>query len=195
MISALMTADEFAASRHTLPEGGRWHELHSGRLHLLSTPEEDHGTVVFNLSRALADWFRGREEADSGYAAFDIGLRVKTGPDTVLFPSMSFFDQGTRFGQSDLLIATLRPRLVVDIASTADRRQLMRERTLMYLKHGIQIVWIPDPFKREIQVLQRGRHTLVLGERQTLSGGEVLPDFAVPVADVFTEPSWWSESI
>ncbi len=193
MITGLMTADEFLVTRDTLPEGGRWHELHAGRPVLLEAPNDEHGTVVLNLSRALAEWFSSQSPKHGGYAAHDVGLLVETAPDTVLMPSISYFDEGDRFGQSDRIIADLLPRLVVDIASSNDRRRLMRERTLMFLKHGVQCVWIPDPFKREVQVLQHGSHTQSLGERQTLGGGKVLPGFEMSVTAVFAQPDWWKQ--
>ncbi len=193
MITGMMTAEEFAETRHTMPEGGRWHELHSGQPCLLEAPDDEHGTVVLNLSRALAKWLQDQPPEFNGYAAHDVGLLVDTGPDTVLIPSISFFDQGERFGQSDRQIASLLPRLVVDVASSNDRRQLMRERTLMFLKHGVDVVWIPDPFKREVQVLSRSSHTQALGERQMISGDSTLPGFQMSVADVFAQPDWWKK--
>ncbi|MCH2201829.1 MAG: Uma2 family endonuclease [Fuerstiella sp.] len=193
MITGLMTAQEFVETRHTFPEGGRWHELHSGRPVLLESPNDEHGTVVLNLSRAMARWFSSQTAEFSGYAAHDVGIHVETAPDTVLMPPVSYFDKGNRFGQSDLLIATLVPKLVVEIASSNDRRQLVRERTLMFLNHGVECVWITDPFKREVQILERGAHTLVLGDHQTLDGGDQLPGFELTVAELFTQPDWWKK--
>lgn len=193
MITGLMTAGEFTETRHTLPEGGRWHELHSGQPVLLEAPNDEHGTVVLNLSRALAEWFRDQPTEYHGYAAHDVGIHVETTPDTVLIPSISYFDEGERFGQSDLVIAELLPRLVVDIASSNDRRQLMRERTLMFLNHGVECVWIPDPFKREVQILRRGAHTQALSDRHTIDGDDLLPGFRLSVADLFAQPDWWKQ--
>ncbi|MEO2030491.1 MAG: Uma2 family endonuclease [Planctomycetaceae bacterium] len=193
MITGLMTAGEFSETRHTMPEGGRWHELHSGRPVLLESPNDEHGTVVLNLSRALAKWFSEQNSKFFGYAAHDVGLLVDTAPDTVLMPPISYFDEGECFGQSDRVIADLVPRLVVDIASSNDRRLLMRERTLMFLNHSVECVWIPDPFKREVQVLQRGVHTVALGDRQTLSGGTLLPGFELSVSALFAQPIWWDQ--
>ena len=51
MITGLMTVKEFVETRHELPDGGRWHELHSGRPQLLDAPDDEHGTVVLNLSK------------------------------------------------------------------------------------------------------------------------------------------------
>jgi len=191
MVTGIMTAGEFAEARHEMPEGGRWHELHAGRPQLMEAPNDEHGTVVLNLSRALAEWFKTRNPDTCGYAVHDVGLLVGIAPDTVLMPALSYFDEGERFGQSDLVIANLVPPLVVDIASSNDRRQLMRERTLMYLNHGVECAWLPDPSKREVQVLERGSHTLALGERQSLTNENLLPGFELSVRDLFAQPSWW----
>ena len=53
-----ITAAEFASQKQDLPESGRWHELHDGQPVLLSAPDDTHGTIVLNLTRALAVWFQ-----------------------------------------------------------------------------------------------------------------------------------------
>ena len=68
----------------------------------------------------------------------------------------------------------------------------MRLRTTAYLKHGVASIWIPDPFKMEIQVIRQSAHTLALGKRQILEGGSLLPGFRIEVEKVFAEPDWWN---
>jgi Uma2 family endonuclease len=187
-----ITAEHFAAQKATLPEGGRWHELHEGRPVLLEAPDDRHGNIVMNLSRQLAIWFRNRGRTQSGYAVHELGLHVRKNPDTVYVPAISYFDNGPLFSQTDLPIATQIPRLVVDVASSNDRRREMQFRTAAFINLGIDVVWVIDPFKKEIQVLRRSLHTLALGARQTLDGGQLLPDFQIPVSDVFAEPTWWT---
>ena len=186
-----ITAAQFTATKHELPEAGRWHELHEGRVVLMQPPDDHHGNTVLNLSRALAEWFQNHTEDGVGYACHEIGLKVSTGPDTVYCPAISFFDAGPPFGESDKTIADQVPRLVVDVASTNDRRQEMRSRSLGYMQLGVDTVWIPDPYKKEIQVISKKAHTLALGDWQTLEGSTTLPRFRIKVADVFAQPAWW----
>jgi Uma2 family endonuclease len=54
------------------------------------------------------------------------------------------------------------------------------------------VVWIPDPFKKEVQVIRRSAHTLALGKWQTLNGDPVLPGFQIEVEKVFAQPKWWN---
>lgn len=187
-----MTAAEFASAKHELPESGRWHELHDGQTVLLSAPDDVHGTIVLNLSRALAQWFRTQPIPSRGYACHGLGLHVQSQPDSVYVPAVSIFQSSRVFSQFDLVIATEVPRMVIDIASSNDRRSDMRLRTTAYMKLGVEVIWIPDPFKKEIQVIRRGAHTLALGKWQTLEGGDQLPGFRIAVESVFAQPLWWN---
>lgn len=192
MISdAHLTADEFARTKHELPDGGRWHELHAGIPVLMQSPDDMHGNIVLNLSRALAQWFRDRDQQEVGYAAHGIGIKAETSPDTVYFPAMSYFDEGPQFEQSELIIATRVPKIVVDVASANDRRSEMRCRTLAYIRHGVQTVWVPDPTKKEVQVIQQSAHTQSLGAWQKLQCQLTLPGFEMEVGNIFGQPEWW----
>ena len=187
---SVITAQDFAELKYSLPDAGRWHELHDGQTVMLSTPEEIHGTIVFNLFRALADWFKTQSRDSRGYACHDLGLHVHSAPDTVYVPAMSIFREGQPFGQFDNVIATEIPRIVIDVASSNDRRRDMGLRSSAYMHHGVECVWIPDPFKKEIQVIQSGRHTLALGKWQTLTMDNLLPGFTISIESVFAEPKW-----
>ncbi|MCA9036389.1 MAG: Uma2 family endonuclease [Planctomycetaceae bacterium] len=191
-LKRFMTADEFAARRMDFPEGGRWVELHEGFPVLLQAPDDAHGNVVLNISREFAVWFQAQGAASPDYAGYDLGLHVSTDPDTIYFPAISCFNKGPRFEQNDLLIASQRPHLVVDIASSNDRRRDMRLRTLAYLKMGVETIWIPDPFKREVQVVRKNQTTVSLGDWQILEGGQALPGFSLAVKTIFAQPSWWT---
>lgn len=186
-----MTAEQFVECRNDLPDGGRWHELHEGRPVLMDAPDDAHGNAVLNLSKALAEWFQNREEKKTGYAVHQIGLKVESDPDSVFCPAISVFDSGQQFEQSDNPIATARPSLVIEVASANDRRSEMRTRTLAYAVLGVKTIWIPDPSKKEIQVISKDEHTLALASWQTLEGGTALPGFAIKVENVFAQPEWW----
>ncbi len=188
----ILTASEFAARKLDLPDSGRWHELHDGLPVILSAPDDAHGNIVLNLSRALAEWFQTQPVASRGYASHDMGIHVKSQPDTVYIPAVSIFQGGKPFSQFDQVIATEVPRLVVDIASSNDRRTDMRLRTTAYLKHGVEAILIPDPFKKEVQVIRKSAHTLALGVWQFLEGDTLLPGFRIAVEKIFAQPKWWN---
>src|SRR5205823_1538569 len=135
----LFTAEQFVAGRADLPDGGRWTELVSGRPIILSPPPLEHGTVVLNLSKALADY---SQKEQGGYACFDLGLIVARDPDSTRFPAISFFTAGPMFAEADGGVTETRPALVVEIASTNDRRRGLDERISGWLDWGVKLVWV-----------------------------------------------------
>ncbi len=54
-----------------------------------------------------------------------------------------------------------------------------------YLSTGSRLVWIVDPQTRTIHVHESPVRVRILGEADQLTGGPVLPGFAVSVRDIF----------
>ncbi len=184
----LLSAEEFADRKFELPEGGRWTELCAGEIVTLSPPDELHGNVVLNLSKVLAEH---AQKAQDGYACFELGLIVARNPDTVRCPSVSYFQSGERFAESDKLVTETIPTLVVEIASTNDRRRHVDERVTSYLNWGVGQVWLADTDLREIHIFQSDAHRQRLSSGDTLHGGKVLSEFRSKVEDLFATPSWY----
>ena len=191
VMEARISAAEFAEQKLDLPEAGRWHELHEGMPVMMEPPDDDHGNAVLNLSKALAAWFQQQGPDIVAYACHEIGLKTQDNPDSVIFPAITVFRSGRQFQESDGIIAGQIPDLVIDIASTNDRRREMRRRTMGYVGIGAKAVWVPDPMKKEVQIITPGAHTLALAGRQVVESPHVLPGFQLQVTDVFTQPEWW----
>jgi Uma2 family endonuclease len=187
----LLTLEEFLDSRFELPESGQWAELEAGRVELLQPPDLDHGNVILNLSKAVANWTSTHAASDI-YACFDLGLILRQDPDTVRFPAVSFFAGGERFAELDKLATTTVPRLVTELASSSERRGQMPDRVAAYLAWGVGAVWVIDPRARVVSVHVGDSEPQQLDKSQTLSGDGTLPEFAMPVADLFIEPQWWT---
>lgn len=191
MAEPLLTAEQFAAMKFDLPDGGRWTELVRGRIVHLQPPDEGHGNVVYNLSRALSVYF-GPHQPTPGYACFELGLRVARDPDTVRCPAACCFIGAERFAEADKIVTDVRPSLVAEIASTNDRRRSLPERVTEYRAWGVELLWIIDPIGRQVQVEPHGQEAVTLTADQFLSGGSVLPGFSLTVARLFAAPDWWT---
>jgi Uma2 family endonuclease len=185
----VMTAEEFVEQRFEFPETGQWSELEAGQVVHLQPPDVDYGTVVLNLSKALAEFARSTA---SGYACFDLGLQLRSDPDTVRFPAISYFSDGPRFAESDRAITSAVPALVVEIASTADRRRRQPERTRDYLAWGVSAVWIVDPQPQVVDVVQPDRPARGVTAAEWLVGPAALYDFRIRVSALFEDPPWWN---
>ena len=184
----LMSAEEFVDQRFDLPESGQWSELHQGILKNFQPPDLDHGNVIRNLSRMLGDYV---QRGGAGYACFDLGIAVHAHPDTLRFPAACYFVTGPRFAEADKPYTTLPPALVIELASTNDRRREMTDRVLSYLEFGTPLVWVIDTKEKCVHVCPRGEKPLLLSTAMTLRGDPILPGFTTPVHDLFVEPDWW----
>jgi Uma2 family endonuclease len=56
----------------------------------------------------------------------------------------------------------------------------------MYLDAGVRLVWLVDPASQTVTIFRPDAIPTKLGVDENLDGGEVLPDFAVAVAEIFS---------
>jgi Uma2 family endonuclease len=182
--ATLMTLKQF---EEQLMDGERWVELVEGRFVRLNPPDEAHGDVVRNLSRPLAAFLKRSTDT---CACFELPLVLKLDPPTVRCPAVSCFQSSDRFAETENLIAKTRPVLVIEVASTNERREAMADRVRAYLDWGVAAVWVIDPVTRHVHQFQGQKPGQMLKEPQVLLGQPVLSGFALPVSDLFRQPSW-----
>ncbi|MBL4883233.1 MAG: Uma2 family endonuclease [Planctomycetaceae bacterium] len=185
----LMTAKQFLDARYDLPESGQWAELESGKVTILQPPDLDHGNTVLNLSKAFAEFI---QKSELGYACFDLGMLMESTPDTIRFPAACYYLTGPRFAETDKPFTPKVPELVIELASTADRRGIISKRVEDYLAWGVAAVWAIDPQRLEVAVISRDTQAVTLGKSEILVHQSLLPEFSCPVEKLFEEPSWWA---
>jgi Uma2 family endonuclease len=78
------------------------------------------------------------------------------------------------------------PDLAVEVLSPTDDDRQMRIKVTNYLSEGT-VVWVVNPDERSLEIHQTGKSVTVLDETQTLEGGDVLPGFRLPLAEIFPE--------
>ena len=178
--SKLLTADDLLR----LFSEGVTGELIRGVLCETVAAGREHGKVVVNLAGELRAFVRPRRLGS--LTASDTGIRLERDPDTVREPDIEFtsadrlpLDERVR-GYSEVV-----PDLVVEVVSPSDSPRQVYDKTHMWLNHGVSLVWVVDPETRTIDVYQSGTATVSLTEEDSLDGGQVIPGFTMPVADVF----------
>lgn len=184
------TIEDFVQSRPDMPDGGRWCELHAGAVVSLEPPEEGHGNVVLNFSKAFADHL-GRSEELPAYGCFELGLAVARNPDTLCAPAASLFAGGPRFAEADKPYTENVPNTVVEIAAGRVRRTALKWKTPAYLAWGVERVWMVDPEAKAVHVVDRSGTAATLADAQILESGEDLADFRIQVSALFAAPAWW----
>lgn len=80
------------------------------------------------------------------------------------------------------------PDLAVEIKSPTDTVRQLREKAAYYLEHGVRLVWLIYPAHRVVEVYQPDADLEFLTMSDTLTVGDVLPGFAMPVAEIFADP-------
>ena len=81
----------------------------------------------------------------------------------------------------------LNPDLVLEVVSPNDTAYEVEQKRVVYLKAGVRLLWIVYPPTRTVFVFRASGSVAVLGEADTLTGEDVLPDFTCPIARFFED--------
>ena len=176
----LLTADELLR----LYSRGVRGELIRGVLHETMPTRQEHGEIVMNLGAELWNFVKPRRLGR--LTGSDAGVWLERDPDTVREPDVAFFSvekipPGVRVrGYSETV-----PDLVAEIASPGDSRREVRDKALMWLSHGVRIVWVVHPETRTVDVYRPGLAVSTLSDDDALDGADVLPGFSCPLSTLF----------
>ncbi len=85
-------------------------------------------------------------------------------------------------------IPDLAPDLVIEVLSSGNSPGEMARKRREYFAAGVRLAWEIDPRKRTASVyLGPDEPVAVLSEADRLEGGDVLPGFVLPLAELFAE--------
>lgn len=77
------------------------------------------------------------------------------------------------------------PELIVEVLSPDDRWSAVNDKLTEYFDVGVQVVWVADPQWQRVHVYRSLTEIEILTVGDTLTGGDLLPGFSVPVAELF----------
>jgi Uma2 family endonuclease len=108
-------------------------------------------------------------------------------PKLVRYPDVAFvsWEQLPSRERPTKPMPDLAPALAIEILSEGNTEGEMDRKLRDYFVHGVKLVWQVDPSTRTVQVFTAPDESITLKESDTLTGGDVLPGFAVPVREVF----------
>ena len=116
----------------------------------------------------------------------DSGVLIGRNPDIVREPDMAFTSaERMPLGERIRGYSEVPPDLVVEIVSPGDTVRALFDKSQMWLRHGVTLVWVADPDTRTIDVYRADAPAVTLEEDYTLDGAPVLPGFTLPVREVF----------
>lgn len=170
-----------------LPETNRIVELSDGRLVIPDLPTDSHQFAVGELFVAIRSFVRENKLGQVRVAP----LRVRLGPGRIREPDVVFMRAAhvgrvgeDYWGMPDLVVEVISPRTEHSSGTEkTDRKDKFQE----YAQAGVGEYWLVDLRRRTIEVfvLREGKYALLgkwgVGE---VARSEILPGFAVPVADI-----------
>lgn len=143
-----------------------------------------HGVIAMTLGALVITHVRPRKLGQ--VMGSDAGVLLERNPDTVREPDLAFISADRLPLDADPPgYLEVIPDLVAEIISPNDRSPGINDKTRMWLSYGVRMVWEVYPERREVWVHQLGQPRVVLGEDDTLDGGDILPGFNIPVRDIF----------
>jgi Uma2 family endonuclease len=176
-----MTADELAQ----LPDDGTRKELVDGELVTMSPSGRGHGVVTGRLYAAL---YAHIQQGRLGEVYTEsTGVLLRHDPDLVRCPDISFVRRARLSAAIDYKYVGLIPDLVVEVISPSDRVYDVERKLQEYQAADVAWMWVVSPIARTVTVYERGRPAQVLGERETLTGGSVVPGFQLALTELFAE--------
>lgn len=180
-----MTIDEFWAFVN-LPEYAdkRW-ELINGEI-IEMAPSSKINTVIAGLIIWYLNQFVVPRKL--GYVSVpDGGYRIGK---SVLQPDAAYISKARSGGLKGNFYENA-PDLAVEVISFSEKEESVFRRAHRYLSHGTRMVWVVYPDDKTVYVClpsdDGGMKVNSFDATMTLSGGDVLPDFSLPVADIFPD--------
>jgi Uma2 family endonuclease len=166
-----------------MPESEGRFELVRGELRPMSPTNFAHLRIRDNISFPVSRFVR---EHELGVVGGEGGFELEIGR-TVLAPDVVFVAAArvpSRERQMRGWIP-LAPDFVAEVVSPSNTAEEMAEKVLIYLRAGVRLLWIADPKQETVTVNWPDRTARIFVVGETLDGGDALPGFSLPVADVF----------
>ena len=174
----LVTAEELA----NYPDS-KDYELVRGVPRVYEPPGGLHGRLGGRIAARLLDHV---ERFGLGTVLVEAGYVLRRGPDTVRGPDVSFLS-AARLPRDQIPEEFIpgAPDLAVEILSPSSRWSEVEEKVADYLAGGTRLVWVMEPRERRVVVRYPDRPSRTLTAGDVLDGEDVVPGFALTLADLF----------
>jgi len=139
--------------------------------------------LAIELAGLLRDFIKRRK---LGTLAGEAGM-LRLSPGLVRIPDLSFISRARIASHRRALapILPLAPDLAIEVLSEGNTPREMARKLRDYFTSGCRLVWLVDPRTRKVDVYTSPAEPITLTEKQTLTGGDVLPGFRLPLRKLF----------
>ena len=176
----LVTAEELLA----MPDDGFRYELVRGELRKMAPAGRVHGKRGNRVNYSLSAHVYENDLGETYLA--ETGFHLETDPDHVLAPDVAFVSKEREEATPEAGgFFPGHPDLVIEVISPSDRYTEVAWKVEEWLAAGVRMVVMVNPRNHTVQTHTPDGVTK-LTEDDTLDGGDVVPGWRMPVADIFS---------
>jgi Uma2 family endonuclease len=167
-----------------LGAAGERQELVDGELREKPGVSQRHGEIEFEIGGPLFVHVKGHR-LGRVYPS-DTQFTILHDPKVIRIPDIAFVRTDRLPPEPDRWhIAPFAPDLVVEVVSPNDSFEDVMEKIEQYQRAGVPLIWLVQPRRRAVEVFAIGKPPRLLLENDVLDGGDVVPGFTLPIADIF----------
>jgi Uma2 family endonuclease len=175
----LMTAEDLLQ----LPPEARYELVKGVLVDMSPPPGYEHGLTTMRLALRLGAFVEA--EGLGRVFAAETGFRLARDPDTVRAADVAFVTKGRLPPTAPRGYADMAPDLVAEVVSPGDDAERVQAKVRDWLEAGARLAVIVYPGARQVVVYRSLREATVLTDADTLTAPDLLPGFALAVADLF----------
>ncbi len=176
----LLTADQFF--RLYSHKDGRY-ELVRGEVVEMAPVTRRHGRTASNIDTAFNNYARRR---GVGSAEVEVGYRVRSGPDTVRGPDVSFVLAAQEDEEEqDIGFVPGAPDIAIEVVSPSNTAAELERKVAEYLAAGSLRVWVVYPVSRRVIVHHLGGGAVTYSGDDVITDEGLLPGFSLPLSEIF----------
>jgi Uma2 family endonuclease len=166
------------------PDDGRLRELADGQIVEWDVTNWRHGSVIALLTIIIGNFVRERRLGQLADA--DALVKIQSSEHDARGGDLAFFRRDRIPANPDAPATDVAPDFVVEILSPSDRAAMVEAKIDDWLRAGVRLLWYINARSGVTMVYQAGEVRRIPPE-QPLDGGDVLPGFALRMADVLRE--------
>ncbi len=145
-----------------------------------------HSRVMSRISQLIGDWLDRQPEPRGEVFDGEAGCRLLHDPDTAFGIDVVYIspELAANPGPDSTMIDGVLT-LAVEILSPNDTVEEVTEKVDSYLRAGVPLVWIVDPYHETVTVYRPAVAPEMFNVHQEICADPHLPGFRVPVAKIF----------
>ena len=179
-ITDLITADELLQMK----DDGFCYELVRGELIKMSPAGHQHGRIALNLTGPLFQHVK-THNLGAVYAA-ETGFKLAVDPDVVRAPDAAFIrrERVEAVGRTKGFWLGA-PDLAAEVVSPGDTYAEVQDKVVDWLDAGTRLVVVVNPSTQTVALHRSQSDIRILTMDDVLDGGDVVPNWTLPVRDIF----------